>query len=509
MNSNKRQYCTYVIVVCLLLMVLYCFKNPSAYLAMRDFFSNKPVPPIEDELSKKDDVLTVQREPWITVFIHGSFGPLIGLLSFSRVLKDDLYGSLYKDINKRMRQDPFFYKDQAMLQRGLVPISPTFNIRQADNKKCAAFPIIKAYDIVQNIVKPGKEQNYFYTFGWSGLMSQHRRRLEAVRLYNGLCEELEKFKQKGITPKIRILAHSHGGNLCLNIAAINHAMKGTDPLTLSHEGYRKETTDSLQKMVDLIKKLPEKPKTTEVKGQRYYDYAPLCPSLHINELIILGTPVQPETEFFCLSDTFEKFYHFYSEEDAIQKLDGFTTKQYKSEQRLPDELFSCVNSGSKITQAKIMYERMIIDQQVPGVSVAITQPIAQEKQESFWQKLSGLFSIFSKKFQDPGHKELWFVSWKHDGENNCILSPLPAVILTPLIILSLEQLKGVNDVDVNVALAKNNLDITTFKHNDNKIRQHVTVPVAVINQLKEKFKPWNPQDLLESSGMEGIYKHLM
>ena len=43
---------------------------------------------------------------------------------------------------------------------------------------------------MNELAKPGKEKNYFYTFGWSGLLSQHRRCLEAIRFYNALSLEL-------------------------------------------------------------------------------------------------------------------------------------------------------------------------------------------------------------------------------------------------------------------------------------------------------------------------------
>ncbi len=508
MESKKTpKRISYVVFISLAVFILYSLIDPSVYQFVRSFFGDSQINIINHEKVKTVNTPMVKKEPWITVFVHGSFGSLVGLLSFTRVVKDDLYGSLYKDIIKKMRQDPFFYKDQPMLDRGLVKIDPTFNIRSVGNKKYAAYPIIKAYDVIQNMVKPNQEENFYYTFGWSGLMSQHRRRLESIRLYNCLREEVKKFKEKGITPKIRILAHSHGGNLCLNLAAINHVIKGSNPVSFEHDGYKKEVASSLQKMLDLIKKLPHKPQLDGVKGQRHYDYAPIDASLRINELIVLGTPIQPETEFFCLSDMFDKFYHLYSGEDVIQKLDGVTTKQYKSEQRLHDDLLSVAHN--KIIQAKIMYGRDIHDKKLLNSLSANDIVTTKDQPESFWDKISGIYGIFSKKFKDPGHKELWFATWKSDSENNGILAPLPAVVLTPIILWSLENIKNTNDVDINVAFTKKSVDIMTFKHNDGNIQKSFKIPLSLVKQLKEKFKPWNPQDLLDSSGMEGVYKYLM
>src|SRR5271157_4121494 len=126
---------------------------------------------------------TEDREPWITVFVHGSFGSLLGFLSFSDVLHDRLQGTLYRNITKKMRDDDFFYKDQIILQRGLVRVEPTYDF-SAIGKKYVTYPLIKAYQDILETINPGKEENYFYTFGWSGLISQNSRRFEVIRLYN-------------------------------------------------------------------------------------------------------------------------------------------------------------------------------------------------------------------------------------------------------------------------------------------------------------------------------------
>lgn len=508
MNTKNTLNNRVFLVICLALITIYFLIDSSAYRSIRNFFSSDSQKTTELNHFPKATLPLDAREPWITIFVHGSFGSLIGLLSFTRVLKDDLYGSLYKDINKRMRQDSFFYKDQSMLQRGLVSIKPTFNIQSVDNKKYAVYPIIKAYEMIQDIVKPNKERSFFYTFGWSGLMSQYRRRLEAVRFYNELHEELETFKAKGITPKIRILAHSHGGNLCLNLAAISHFIHTPEGKPFMAEGQTSEGTKSLEKMQELLRSLPLKEKCVECKGQRRYDYKPTA-SLRIQELIVLGTPIQPETEFFCLSDVFEKFYNIYSEEDAIQKLDCFSTKQYKSEQRIHDNFLALAKDKHKIMQAKIMYGRPVDGQELLDESVTTTSTVSDTAVQPLWKKISGFCSIFSKKFQDPGHKELWFASWQHDRDNQSFLAPLPAVIFVPLIISLLDQSNELIDIDINVSMKKNDLDISTLKHNDSRICHSTKLPVAIINQLKEKFKPWDPQDLLEKSGMEAIYKHIL
>lgn len=117
---------------------------------------------------------------------------------------------------------------------------------------------------------PDYQHDHLYFFGWSGKLSFNERVKAAGDLYNDLSllhdQYVEKYHQ---APKIRLITHSHGGNVALNLAQVKKAN---------------------------------------------------CP-FAINELILLACPVQHET-MHCIADSlFERIYSFYSNADLIQVID--------------------------------------------------------------------------------------------------------------------------------------------------------------------------------------------
>ncbi len=112
----------------------------------------------------------------------------------------------------------------------------------------------------------------FFLYGWSGKLTDPKYREEAAHT---LKDEIEKRIRKytisyGIRPKIRIIAHSHGGNVALNLA---HDLESDQS--------------------DII----------------------------LDEVILLATPVQEFTNKHIKSKNIGKLYHFYSDSDWIQLLD--------------------------------------------------------------------------------------------------------------------------------------------------------------------------------------------
>ena len=73
-----------------------------------------------------------EKSVTLHVFIHGTFGSSLGLLSFFPVIHDDFKGSHYVKTTRLMRKDPFFYKDQPMLNRGLCHINPDYALPKND-----------------------------------------------------------------------------------------------------------------------------------------------------------------------------------------------------------------------------------------------------------------------------------------------------------------------------------------------------------------------------------------
>jgi hypothetical protein len=111
---------------------------------------------------------------------------------------------------------------------------------------------------------------HFYTFGWSGQLSFVERKKAALDLYQEITTLIKDYEVLyGQTPYIRIIGHSHAGNVILNLAYVMEQQ----------------------------------------------------PLLIIDEIILLATPVQEETEPYITSNCFNKIYAFYSQKDLIQVLD--------------------------------------------------------------------------------------------------------------------------------------------------------------------------------------------
>ncbi len=137
----------------------------------------------------------------------------------------------------------------------------------------------------------------FYTFGWNGMLDADVRKEGGVTLYAELVQEIERLKKK-IKDKelvVEILAHSHGGNVVLNLAA------------------------------------------AEKECQK---------NLVVDRFVLFGTPVQSETGDFVDSPVFKKVYNVYSTADPVQLIDFISTQDNFSKRR-----FS--SSFSNLTQIEV------------------------------------------------------------------------------------------------------------------------------------------------------------
>jgi len=111
--------------------------------------------------------------------------------------------------------------------------------------------------------------NEFYIFCWSGHFSIRERKAAAEKLYNDLLALINDYEKKyHCYPTIRIIAHSHGGNLALHMAKIKTIIS---PIT-------------------------------------------------IKSLILLACPVQEKTMHLIDTPMFQKIYSLYSSLDIVQVL---------------------------------------------------------------------------------------------------------------------------------------------------------------------------------------------
>ena len=128
------------------------------------------------------------QETWITVFVHGimSIKKHVSLPNIIRLMKDETENTTYAQAVKIMRENPFFFENQAMQQLGLEKIYPTRRERGYASGALAS--------LFDSVVKKSNStiNNHFYTFGWSGLISERSRKSAGEELYHALADEVEK-----------------------------------------------------------------------------------------------------------------------------------------------------------------------------------------------------------------------------------------------------------------------------------------------------------------------------
>ena len=471
------------------------------------FIAHRFKPQLQQQLNQLLPPVTPPAPPkkivWMNIFIHGSFGSLLGLISLPNVLKDQVHGTTYRGLNKNMRDDIFFFQSQPILERGIQAITPTFHLPEQPTNRYAAYPITKAFDELIRISLHGDFEQLYYTFGWSGLISQHRRRFEAIRFYNALQEEIAALRAKNIEPRIRLLAHSHGGNICLNLGAIVPIMH-----TKTFNDFHKYSLDpaadeAIRKMLTIIKSLPTQELASSNEGQKKYDYVPTAKDLEVEELIMLGTPIQAETEHFLNSPVFKRVYNIYSEADVIQQMDWVSTKNQKSKQRADIQPLQ-KTSLPRLIQVKVMYERKV--EKKPD------KEIWQVVKNDPTHETSLVDSLLGTRMpsKDPDHRKLWFLGSDKetpDGTES-FLYPLPTVIFLPPILALLEKNPAQADVDVNIALEEKEVIFYLTKHDDNVVLATSKLPRSLLNEIQEHVAPWVPKNTTARKEFDVIYRHL-
>jgi hypothetical protein len=316
---------------------------------------------------------TKQPETWVNVFTHGimSIKPHLTVPNFIRFMCDDVHNCVYARTVELMRQDPIFYKNQAMQGLGLQPISPEVA------KGNASGAMAMVFDTMSNFANKGAPiTNYYYTFGWTGLMSPTQRYKDARNLYVELTQELKRLNAQGIYPKVRLIGYSHGGNVLLNLARVRQNNPDLPPLT-------------------------------------------------VNELVLLGMPVQSETDYLINDPIFEIIYHIYSRGDRIQKLDFFSCHRFFSRR-----IF-------KPRTGFVLPEKLIQIQLACTRNVRWYQERHRKPACQYNFKYDAVVSGKSRFFRtaSPGHSELWFFGWTPSHyRKHFPLSPLPAASLVPIII---------------------------------------------------------------------------
>lgn len=148
---------------------------------------------------------------------------------------------------------------------------------------------------------------HFYLYGWSGKLSFKQRQIAAQELYDKLSKLITDYRaMHGVTPRIRIITHSHGGNVALNLAHCT----------------------------------------------------PENSTFSIDELVLLACPVQEQTKDLIKHSSFKSIVALYSARDMLQVADpqGIFQDDYR-ENFFDRTWFSerCFPEHPKLKQAQITY----------------------------------------------------------------------------------------------------------------------------------------------------------
>jgi hypothetical protein len=203
---------------------------------------------------------TLQRSnsnPPLTVWIHGT-----------RLLRRSIFRDLFKNkpsIKPAIELNP---------ARHLRSVADTLH-----QNNPAAFPL-----------------ETFYTFGWSGRLNAQDREYAGQILYHELTKIITEYQKKyGTKPFVRLIAHSHGGNVVFNMV----------------------------------------------------QYAPPDTQLCIDELILLAVPVQAKTKDAIKSSLFKHVDVLYSSLDMVQIIaPQFYPKKNNSKKKYRNSQFKSFPSFS-------------------------------------------------------------------------------------------------------------------------------------------------------------------
>lgn len=299
---------------------------------------------------------TGHKQTWITIFIHGiiTIKPHLSFANIIKFVRDKVADSMYAQSIEAIRKDPYYHQHHAMQGVGLEKIDLNKIERGAGSTAFA-----RVYQEISALNAPEEVHNIYYTFGWSGLLSSKMRYLESEVLYNNLIAELKNYHQEGIFPKVRIIGYSHGGNIALGMGAFYNQQ---EPLT-------------------------------------------------INELILIGSPVIPDTDHYITSPLFKKKYHFYSTADRVQNLDFFSFNRFLSDRSFKKS--RNYDLPSDLTQIELKFVR--------------PARFASSYQQQC--TCSGKFCKRSSATRraDPGHTELWSFGWTPENYRPTLpIYPLPA-----------------------------------------------------------------------------------
>ena len=213
----------------------------------------------------------------------------------------------------------------------------------------------------------------YYTFGWSGLATTSARAEAGIGLYKALADLTQELRGRGINFTLQLYGYSHGGNVVLSVA---HG-------------------------------------------------APKNPPFTIDRAILLGMPVQCETDYLCQHAIFKTIYHLYSRSDFVPAMDCFSFKRFFS---------------STVFQSR---PNFILPNKLYQIQLRITDTLNTHRSyRNIDQQLASFITGNARFLRDrsPNHTELWFFEWTPYGyRSRSPLRPFCLAAFIPYIVHYLEQ----------------------------------------------------------------------
>jgi hypothetical protein len=377
---------------------------------------------LEQSLQVDNDAKT----EWITILVHGiiSIKPHLNVSNVVKFVRDKIANTTYARSIEQTRRDPYFYQHHPMQDLGLHKIDLSKNEKGATASACA-----QLFEMINGHLK-APTKNSYYTFGWSGLLSPRMRYLEAKIFYDQILKELGSILLENKKIKLRIIGYSHGGNIALRLAEV-----------YKREGYEKNK------------------------------------KIKIDEMILIGVPILPETDYLINSSIFKKVYHLYSYGDRVQRLDFFSLDRVFSNRKFHDRSNFAI--PDKLVQINLKVKRAAISQKHH-------KKLEQSSIDALLHRRSNIRNA------DPGHTELWSFGWSPSSYRETFpFNPLPLVVFVPYII---EQIRNTMPEGKNLMVELHphyeHMLLYNFEGKEERISPFLKkTELALLQNHAEKFRP--------------------
>ncbi len=344
-------------------------------------------------LREKSDASIPSKKPVMVVFVHGTILPYFRLGLIKNLLRNvPAHVSSEHSIAELFRYEGW-YQYQPIADYGLHVLQDQERLSSAVYRRNCLFGKMFEKIWQQAMGSPVVE---LYAFGWDGSLSAPRRQRAARAFYHSLVRERDEIAaQQGCDPAdvdIVILAHSHGGSTSLLLA---NQFTEQDSLSIEH-------------------------------------------------LILLGTPIQQETEHLVHHKMFNNIWSLYSKGDLVQVLDVVTTEGVSNRQ------FSPEHRPAKLRECAIE----LLDDKTGNILL-------------------------------PSHVQLWFYDVQHMKpfflQARSPVNPYPVALFAPLIVRVLMDGQGAGGA---VRLEKKDLKVLVSAKNG---KASCAIPYDLLTPFEKHF----------------------